>query len=110
MFAGHPDPLVRGTDPDPSIIKQNIGKTFISTVLLLWHLADFLNLKNDVNVSSKSNNNKKLLKKIIFCWCLEGHWWKEQDSDPLVRGAYLDLYGTGTKMSQIRNTEKGVYF
>jgi hypothetical protein len=22
MFMGHPDPLVRGADPDPSIIKQ----------------------------------------------------------------------------------------
>jgi hypothetical protein len=22
MFLGHPDPLVRGMDPDPSIIKQ----------------------------------------------------------------------------------------
>ncbi len=28
MFVGlpDPDPLVRGTDPDPSIIKQNIKK------------------------------------------------------------------------------------
>ncbi len=23
MFLGHPDPLVRATDPDPSIIKKN---------------------------------------------------------------------------------------
>ncbi len=43
MFSGlqdlNPDQLVRGTDPDPdpSIIKQNLGrKTLISTVLLLF--------------------------------------------------------------------------
>jgi hypothetical protein len=40
-----PDPLIRGTgpDPDPSIIKL---------------LYDFLSLKNDVNVPSKSNKQK----------------------------------------------------
>jgi hypothetical protein len=84
MFLGLPDPLVRGMDPypDPSIIKQKyLGKTFISTVLLL--LYDFLSFKNDVNASSKSMviSKKKLasskiklkkLEKIAFCWCLEG--------------------------------------
>jgi hypothetical protein len=31
---------------------------------------------------------KTLEKKIIFCWCLKGHWRKEQDPepDPLVKG------------------------
>ena len=47
MFLGlqDPDPLVRGMDPDPdpSIIMQK-------------------SLKNDVNVPSKSNKEKKLLK------------------------------------------------
>ncbi len=40
-----PDPLVRGTDPspDPFIIKL---------------LYDFLSLRNDVNVASKSNQQK----------------------------------------------------
>ncbi len=28
-----PDPLVRGMDPDPSIIKKKVRKTLISTVL-----------------------------------------------------------------------------
>ncbi len=28
-----PDPLVKGTDPDPSIIKQKVRKTLIPTVL-----------------------------------------------------------------------------
>ncbi len=55
MFLGlpdrDPDPLVRGMDPDPSII-----------------------MKNDVNVPvpSKSNKQKKFVKKLIFCLHLEG--------------------------------------
>jgi hypothetical protein len=51
-----PDPLVRGArlDPDPSIIKL---------------LCDYLFLKNDVNVPSKSNKQKKL-EKMVFCWRL----------------------------------------
>jgi hypothetical protein len=56
-----PDPLVRSTDPDPSIIKQKyrvVGKTLIPTHLRL--LYDFLSLKNDVNVVSKSNKPKNL--------------------------------------------------
>jgi hypothetical protein len=44
MFLGHPDPLVRGMDPDPaldpdpdpSIIMQNSKKTLIHTILLLF--------------------------------------------------------------------------
>ncbi len=48
----YPDPLVRGTDRDPSIIKKKL-------------LCDFFSLKNDVNVPSKSNKEKKD-KKIIF--------------------------------------------
>jgi hypothetical protein len=58
------DPLLRGTDQDPSIIKQKIGrKTLIPTVL--WILYDFLSLKNDVNVASKSNKHKNL-EKIVY--------------------------------------------
>jgi hypothetical protein len=34
-------------------------------------LSDFLSLKNDVNVPSKSNKQKKFLKKLVFCWRLE---------------------------------------
>jgi hypothetical protein len=33
VFWGHLDSLLRGTDPDPFINKQNSKKTFISTVL-----------------------------------------------------------------------------
>jgi hypothetical protein len=29
-------------------------------------------LKNDVNVPSKSNKQKKLCRKLVFCWHLEG--------------------------------------
>jgi hypothetical protein len=35
-------------------------------------LFDFLSLKNDVNVPSKSNKQKKWCKKLVFCWRLEG--------------------------------------
>jgi hypothetical protein len=69
MFLGlldpDPDPLVRGMDPDsdpaldpdPSIIinrKKNLDSYYFVT------LFDFLSLKNDVNVASKSNEQKKL--------------------------------------------------
>ncbi len=58
MFLGildpDPDPLVRGTDQDPSIIKQKKRKTLIPIVLRL--LFDFLSLKNDVNVYSEAKN------------------------------------------------------
>jgi hypothetical protein len=33
---------------------------------------DFSSLKNDVDVPSKSNKQKKLCQKIVFCWHLEG--------------------------------------
>ncbi len=50
MFLGLPD-------PDPSIIKQKkVKKTLIPTVL--WLFLDFLSLKNDVKVPSKSNKQK----------------------------------------------------
>jgi hypothetical protein len=77
MFLGlpDPDPLVRGTDPDPSpdfYHQTKIErKTLIPTVLSL--LYDFLSLKNDVNIPSKNNNQKNFEKKIIFRFCLKGH-------------------------------------
>jgi hypothetical protein len=36
----------------------------------------FLSLKNDVNVPSKSNQQKNFFKKFVFCWRLEGQWRK----------------------------------
>jgi hypothetical protein len=61
-----PDPLVRGMDPDPalnpdpdpSIIMQNNKKNLESYYFVT--LFDFLSLKNNVNVPSKSNKQKKL--------------------------------------------------
>jgi hypothetical protein len=47
-----------------------VRKALIPTVL--WLLFDFLSLKNDVNVPSKSNKEKKFDKKLLFCWRLEG--------------------------------------
>ncbi len=75
------DPIVRGTDPDPSIIKQR--KTLIPTVLLL--LYDFFSLKNDVNVASKSTKQKTF----IFSCHTKVHWRKYQDPDPnpLINGS-----------------------
>ncbi len=66
MFFGllDPDPLVRGMDPDPSIIMQNNKKNLESHYFAT--LFDFLSLKNNVNVPSKSNKQKKLCKKISF--------------------------------------------
>jgi hypothetical protein len=57
MFLGLPDSLVRGTDPapDPPII----NKKYSSKKNCFF---DFLSLKNDVNVSSKSNEQKNFLK------------------------------------------------
>jgi hypothetical protein len=58
MFLGLPvpDPLVRGKDPhpdpDPSIIMQNSKKNLDSFYFAT--IFDFLSLKNDVNVPSKS--------------------------------------------------------
>jgi hypothetical protein len=65
------DPLVRGMDPDPdpSVIKQIVRKTLTPIVLRL--LFYFLSLKNDVNVTSKSNKQKNYFL-IVFCWRLEG--------------------------------------
>jgi hypothetical protein len=56
-------------DPDSSIIMPNSRKTLLPTVLSLF---DFLSLKNDVNVPSKSNKQKNCFK-LVFCWHLEGH-------------------------------------
>jgi hypothetical protein len=58
-----PDPLVQGTgpdpDPDPSIIKQKKSKKNLDSNCFVT-LYDFLPLKNDVNVASKSKRPKTL--------------------------------------------------
>jgi hypothetical protein len=54
-----PDPLVCGSDPDPSII-INSKKNLDSYCFVPFY--DFLSLKNDVNVVSKSNKQKNLEK------------------------------------------------
>jgi hypothetical protein len=70
-----PDPLVRGMDPDPDPLirvwirirlstcknsKKNLDSYYFVTIF------DFLSLKNDVNVPSKSNQQKKIVLKISF--------------------------------------------
>jgi hypothetical protein len=60
-----PDPPVRGIDPDPdqppdhdpSIIMQNIDSFYFVT------LFDFVSLKNDAKVPSKSKNQKNCVTK-----------------------------------------------
>ena len=72
MFFGLPDPdlLVRGMDPDPapdtdpSIIMQ-INKKNLESYYFVT-LVDFLSLKNNVNVPSKSNKQKKIVLKNYF--------------------------------------------
>ena len=56
----NPDQLVRGMDPDPdpAIIMKNSKKNLDSYYFVT--LFDFLSLKNDVNVASKRNKQKKL--------------------------------------------------
>jgi hypothetical protein len=91
MFLGlpdpDPDPLVRGMDPDPDpfIIvqkyknsKKNLDSYYVVT------LFDFLSLKNDVNVASKSNkviSRKNGVKKCFFGWHLE----KVNDENSRIR-------------------------
>jgi hypothetical protein len=55
-----PDPSLFCADPDPSVKKQ-------------WLLYDFLSWKNDVNVSSQSNKQKNLERKVTFSCHLEGY-------------------------------------
>jgi hypothetical protein len=59
MFLGLPDP-----DPDPSIIMENSKKNLDSYYFV--NIIDFFILKNDVNVPSNSNQQKKLCKKLSF--------------------------------------------
>ncbi len=66
MCLGLPDPQVRAMDPDPAVdpdpvllsscknSKKNVNSYYLVT------LFGFLFLKNDVNVASKSNRQKKL--------------------------------------------------
>ncbi len=56
----------------------------------------------------KKDKHRELDKKIIFCWHLEGPWWKEQDteSDPVVKGTDSRIQiRIRTKISRIRNTD-----
>ncbi len=70
MFLGHPDPLVRHRDPDPSFYHEAkiVRKTLIP-VLFATTLRLFI-FENDVNVASESNI--KNLKIFLICH-LEGH-------------------------------------
>ncbi len=69
-----PDPLVRGPDPAPDPFYHQpkiVRKTLIPTVL--WLLYDFLSLKRDVNLASKSKKQKNEEEKNNFSCHLEDH-------------------------------------
>jgi hypothetical protein len=69
MFLGlpDPDPSLFCTDPDPSINKQKVGKTLISTIFDFFLTFIYA---NDVNVTSK-NNKEKTLKKTFLAAVLK---------------------------------------
>jgi hypothetical protein len=62
MFLGLPDP---DPETDPSISKQKYEEKY-SIPTVLWLVLDFLSLKNDVNVPSKTNKQKKFFIFFIF--------------------------------------------
>ncbi len=93
-----------------------VRKTLIPTILLLF--LTFFSLKNDVNVASKSNKQKKLNKKISFLlasWRFmtkiagSGSRIRIRIRDPLVRLRSMDpriRIRIHPKMSWIRNTAR----
>jgi len=84
-----PDPLVRGMDLDPSIIKQQIvRKTLIPADLCL-----FWTVKNYVNVPSKVISRKNCVKNYFVAGILDVN-----DAEPQI------LIRIHPKMSWIRNT------
>jgi hypothetical protein len=110
MFFGlpDPDPLVRGMnldpdpalDPDPGInSKKNLNSYYFVNLFY------FLSLKNDVNLASKSNKQKKCVFAGILKVNDENSRIRIQDPDPLVRGMDPRIrIRIHPKMSWIRNT------
>jgi hypothetical protein len=76
---GLPDPLVTDSDPDPdpSIIKQKELKTLDFYCFVTFY--DFLSVKNCINVSSKSNKQKNVGKKVFV------GIWKVTDEKSRIR-------------------------
>jgi hypothetical protein len=75
----NPDPNPDPDPQDPHVFgppgsfyhhAKIVRKTLIPPFLRLF--LTFLSLKKDVNVPLKSNKEKKLNKKLVFCWHLEG--------------------------------------
>jgi hypothetical protein len=67
-----PDPLVRGTDPDPDLSSKN-SKENLDSYCFVTSLWLFI-LENDVNVPSKSDKQKNLEIKISFFNFLLASW------------------------------------
>jgi hypothetical protein len=83
-----PDPYVFGP-PGSFLLSKKVRKTLNPT--LLWLLYDFLSLKNDENVVSKSNKLKKL--------------WKQHFLVAILK-VTDKIAGSVQKMSLIRNTAR----
>jgi hypothetical protein len=66
-----PDPLVRGMDPDPSIIISKNSKENLDFLLFCAFFLTFLPLKNDVKVPSNSNMQKNIFFKLVFVGILK---------------------------------------
>jgi hypothetical protein len=62
QYLGLPEPLLRRTDTDPSIIKKN-SKRNLNSYFLVTSLSPFF---NDVDVASKSKKQKSLRKNCNF--------------------------------------------
>ncbi len=100
-----PEPKVFGTlgsrsiiickDPDPAINKQKKKKTLISSVL--WLFGDSISLKNDVNVPTERNRQKK-----SFSW---KSLKKRSEFGSINQDQGIQIC---IKTSRIRNTEKKV--
>ncbi len=105
MYLGlpSPDPSLFCTDPDPSLNKQKVWKTLISTIL--WLLFDFLSIKTDVNVPSKTMRNK-----LIFCWHLVSHWRQTQYRIWIqIRKSVVQIRGSGSGAKWHGSITKNTY-
>ncbi len=96
----YPYPVVRGIDPGPVRIRILLSPSKIWFLLLCDFFCDFLSLKNDVNVPSKSNKKKSFFEKISFLltswrsmtetagsWAWSGSICQRHGSEPKCHGS-----------------------
>ncbi len=89
-------------DLDISINKQKSKKNLDNTNL--WFLFDFLSMKTDAYVHSKSNQ-KKTLEKTYILLVFDSHWREKQDQNPDPKVSDMNPQTwIRTKMSRIHYT------